>query len=198
MANPFIKSPLGGILGVRIASFFRLDPVTGQAIWRYRFPYPLEQGPTVANFTCYQFCPNEGLTAIDIDDASKPKWQRADALSLLTTRGGEAVIRTDAGMIEVVDNQTGETKRSFPAEDVIVSLGNRQGDALYLITADGRINCVRPEGIPYLRHQEIEAARAVLNRPPQQTADIPLLFNKQDDQKQRVDRFRSPFDRGGN
>ena len=32
MANPFIKSPLGGILGVRIASFFRLDPVTGTPI----------------------------------------------------------------------------------------------------------------------------------------------------------------------
>ena len=32
MANPFIKSPLGGILGVRNASFFRLDPLTATPI----------------------------------------------------------------------------------------------------------------------------------------------------------------------
>ena len=32
MPNPFVKSPLGGILGVRNASFFRLDPLTATPI----------------------------------------------------------------------------------------------------------------------------------------------------------------------
>jgi outer membrane protein assembly factor BamB len=193
LADPFVH-PSGVYVASLDRSLYCLDRYTGEILWRHRFPKALKDAPKVGDFTCYQYCPAFGLGALETD-TGKLKWQREDGLAYLASLPGEAVIRTDGGRIDVVDNETGETKRSFAVGAVRAAVSNVSGDAVYLAAADGRVICVRPEGVPYLRRQQIEAAQATLNRPPAtQTEEVSAVAESGTEMKVQ-DPFRSQRDR---
>jgi outer membrane protein assembly factor BamB len=193
LANPFVH-PSGVYVASLDRSLYCLDRYTGDVLWRRRFPKALRDDPKVGDFTCYQYCPAFGLGAFETD-TGELKWQREDGLAYLASLPGEAVIRTDGGRIEVVDNETGETKRSFVVGAVRVAVSNVTGDAVYLAAADGRVLCARPEGVPYLRRQQIEAAKATLNRPPKTPTERAPVVAESGTETEVQDPFRSQRDR---
>lgn len=163
VADPFVDGT-----GVYVAStdrsLYKLDLDTGRVVWRRRMPTPLTDPPVVARFACYQYNTDDGLSAIDAD-TGELKWRRRDGRAFAAAAPGEAVILTSAGTVDVVDDKTGATKRWFDTGGARIATANTTDDTVYLMHHDGRIACLKPEGVPYLRKQEVEAARAFLNRP---------------------------------
>ena len=196
VADPFVDES-----GVYVAgtdrSLYRFDLGTGAQHWRYRFPKPLSTPPVVVRQTCYQYCPGTGLTAIDVG-TGEAKWVRPDGVAFAASGFGEAAILTQAGTIDVVDSLTGKTKRSFDAVDTSQIVCNIRDDRVILLSSGGLVTCARPESIPYLKRQQIRAARRVLTEGPAaklQASDREPLPTGVSAAK-NVDVFRSSHDAG--
>ncbi len=151
-------------------SLYRVDRTTGRLLWQHRFPKPLTTSPAVADFVVYQHCSSMGLVALDVDSGER-KWVREDATEFLSAMAGEAAILTTGLTVDIVDTQTGHTKRWFPLEGATIAAANLESDAVYVASPDGRVACIRAKSVPYLRQQEVYAARAYLNRPPRSQTD---------------------------
>ena len=52
------------------------------------------------------------------------------------------------------------------ADSVIASVTNVRDESVYLLGQDGRVLCAKPVSVPYLRSQEVTAARQRLNLRP--------------------------------
>ncbi len=163
-ADPFVDES-GMYVASLDRSVYRFDLSSGTVLWRFRMPKPVRDAPKVVGHTCYQYCDGTGITAIDTDTGQQ-KWRREDAVRLLATFSGEAAIQTSGGAIDVVDISSGKTSRSFAAQGVSAAVCNTSGNAIFVATADGRITGIQPADTPYLRHQEVAASKAYINRPP--------------------------------
>ena len=191
LADPFVDTT-----GVYVASLnrslYRLDRRSGAVLWRLRFDDELTDSPVQHAGLCYQYDDTNGLTAVDIA-TGKVRWQRADGLAFVTGDIDEAVIHTTAGTVEVVDTDTGETVRRIPIGAGRLVVGDRAEQAVFVLSPKGRIECLRPDGTPYLRQQEVAAIRANLSQPPaaanEAMAPPPPL-----PKREATDPFRSVYD----
>ena len=193
MANPFLD-----VSGVYVPcldrSLYRIDPTYGDVYWRYRFPGPLRESPVVIGSTCYQYCPDDGLRAVDVDSGVL-KWHRPDGLGVAAGGGTEIALTTTAGTVEVVSSATGETLRSVAVGKERMTAVNVRDETLYLTDPAGGIECLRSKGAPYLTRQEMAASRAsLLNRPPTDTAAQTAAPARALETEQ-TDPLRSPRDR---
>lgn len=146
-------------------SLYRLDLATGVAQWRVRFPRPLVLGPAVAAHTVYQPCENHGLVAVD-SDTGRVKWRHPDGLKLAAhARAGDVLFTTDR-RLEVVDHETGESRGSIQVPATIDVVTNTRNDAVYVLAGRNGVVCLRLDDTPYLRRQQVIAARRQLNLPP--------------------------------
>jgi outer membrane protein assembly factor BamB len=146
-------------------SLYGIHRGTGSIVWRARFPKPLEEGPVLKGAMLYQRCADLGLSAVDARDGMI-QWTHPDAVAFLAESQGEVAMLRRGGGVDVVDAATGEIVRSIDTGPVRAAAVNTDDDALYLGYSDGRLVSLRMKESPYLRKQEVEAARALLNRQP--------------------------------
>ena len=66
----------------------------------------------------------------------------------------------------LVDHESGEVRGEINAPEVIGTVLNTRNDAVYLLGRHGRVQCARLDTVPYLRKQQVIAARAQLNSAP--------------------------------
>lgn len=195
VADPFVDET-----GVYVAStdrsLYRFDLSSGDPRWRFCFPRPLTDAPVVARFTCYQFCPGLGLTAVDVDTGQE-KWRREDGLAFVSAGFGETAVLTAGGTVDIVDANTGETKRSFSAGEAHLAVCNPVDDRVILATADGHLTCARPDSTPYLKLQQVTAASRDLTKSPKADRDSRLREPVTPPPPPAADEdpFRSGFDR---
>jgi hypothetical protein len=71
----------------------------------------------------------------------------------------------------ILNHETGEVLHGFDIHFAAGTVTNTRNEAVYLLGRDGRILCARPVGVPYLRRQEVTAARDRLNLPPLNSAN---------------------------
>ncbi len=144
-------------------SLYGIHRGTGRIIWRTRFPKPLQEGPVLKGSQLYQRCADLGISAVDVATGTI-NWTHPDAVAFLAESDGETAMLRRDGAIDMVDANTGEVVRSIHAGPVFATAVNTETDAIYLGYSDGRLLCLRMKDAPYLRKQEVEAARAVLRR----------------------------------
>lgn len=144
---------------------YAIDMDTGAELWRVRFPKPLTSGPVVIGPRVYQYCETEGVSAIDAATGAL-EWRRSDGRRVVASTAQELFLRTEQGLLDMVDAATGETRSSIDVGGIHLEASNPVDDAVFLVAADGRATCLRPDETPYLRKQQIATARAALNRPP--------------------------------
>jgi len=164
VADPFLDNS-GVYVPCLDRSLYRLDPTYGDVYWRYRFPSPLRESPVVIRSACYQYCPDDGLRAVDVD-TGELRWHRPDGLGVAAGGGTDVAITTTAGTVDVVSSATGETLRSVVVGTDRVAAVNVRDETLYLTGPAGGIECLRPKGTPYLSRQEVAASRASLLTSP--------------------------------
>lgn len=155
--------------GVYVASadrsLYKLHRGNGAVLWRTRFPRPLTEGPMVAAQMVFQYCPEHGLTAMDAMTGQE-KWRMEDGRALAAHSANGDVIFTTSNLIQVVHHDNGELLATVEAPLVFKAVSNARDGSVYLLGRDGRVLCARLDDVPYLRRQQVMAARQQLNLPP--------------------------------
>ena len=146
-------------------SLYKLHKGTGALLWRARFPNPLTEGPTVVAQTAYQYAGNNGLSALDAM-TGKEKWRVPEGRSLAAHSPAGDVILTSTRRLAVVEHETGKLVGAIDAAQVLKAVPNSTNDSVYLLGQGGRVLCVRLDDVPYLKRQQVAAAREQLNQPP--------------------------------
>jgi len=193
VANPFLDDS-GVYVPCLDRSLYRLDPTYGDVYWRYRFPGPLRESPVVIGSGCYQYCPDDGLRALDVD-TGELRWHRPDGLGVAAGGRTEVALTTSAGTVDVVSSATGETLRSVAVGADRAAAVNVKDETLYLTGPAGGIECLRPQGVPYLSHQEVTASRASLLSEPPTDAEARASAPARALQSEETDPLRSARDR---
>jgi outer membrane protein assembly factor BamB len=155
--------------GVYVATvdnrLYVLDRDHGRRIRRYLLPAPLFDAPVVVRRTLYQHCAGVGMFAFDVDSREQ-LWEVRGAEKFVA-RSNDRVVLTDAdGDLAFVDDRTGEAEDRLALPAGVFAVENRRGGVLYLVTVDGRMLCAKPAGFPYLRREQVAAARSTLHRSP--------------------------------
>ncbi len=167
--GPVLADPAVDPTGIYVAStdrsLYKLNRNTGTPIWRSCFPDALRESPVVLGDTVYQYCDDNGLTAVNAADGTE-RWRSEKAVTIAAHTAGGDVLFTRDHRLEIVDPTTGEVGASISAPQVKMAIPNLTGDAVYLFGADGRVLCLRLDDVPYLRRQQVSAACDQLNRPP--------------------------------
>lgn len=167
--GPILGSPAVDESGVYIAStdrsLYKLSHGSGRVVWRVRLPQPLEEGPIVTAQAVYQYCPHLGIVALDAE-TGREKWRHAAGRAFVAHASGVDTIFTEDRRLEVLDHETGEMRHSIAAPAVAATVENPDHDAVILLGEDGRVLCARFGNVPYLRRQQVIAARKRLNLPP--------------------------------
>ena len=167
-------SPVSGGLhvdesGVYVAAednrLYVLDRDRGRSVRRYLLPAPLFETPVVAHRTVYQHCAGAGVFAFDVDSREE-LWHVPDGRGFVSRAEHRVVIRSMSGDLLFVDNRTGEVNGRLALLDDVFAAQNRRDSVLYLVAPDGRMLCAKPAGFPYLRREEVAAARSMLHRRP--------------------------------
>ena len=167
--------------GVYVAStdrsLYKLHRGIGTILWRARFPRPLTEGPTVVAQMVYQYCPDHGLTALDAM-TGREKWRIEDGRSLAAHSANGDVVFTTGNLLQVVHHENGEVLATVEAPLVLKAVSNTRDGSVYLLGRDGRVLCIRLDDVPYLRRQQVMAARELLNQPPTDESKSPERLPK--------------------
>ena len=161
LGDPFVDAG-GAYVASTDRSVYKLDLTRGTVLWRVRLPGPLTEGPTVVAHTLFQYCPGYGIAAIDADTGRRKWWSR-DARTFIAHQRDRVVLFTDDGQLQVVDHESGKVRAAISVLPAIHAVTNPHDGAVYLVGPSGKILCARMDGVPYLRRQQVTAARARLN-----------------------------------
>ena len=201
--GPIVADPAIDDTGAYVAStdrsLYKIQLGTGDRLWRVRFPASLLRGPVVTAHTVFQQCAGHGISALDSDMGTE-LWRHKDGKVFVAHHRDRDVIFTELGTVDLLDHDTGKILASVAAPAVHLAVSNPLDDGVYLVTRAGRVLCARMADIPYLRRQQIQAARQRLTLPPIQTrtgeaADERDEADSQDDENPADDPLRSPRDR---
>ncbi len=187
--------------GVYVAStdrsLYKVNARTGGLIWQRRFPCRLFEGPIAVSHLVYQFCKSVGLTAVDAA-SGEPKWRLPEGRAFVARAMDRDMILSRDHSLLVVDRANGEVLHRIHLPAGTGAAVNVKSDAVYLLGRDGRILCARPADVPYLRSEDVEAARQKLTLSPDSDADRvqrEALEATEDSEPADSDPFRSRRDR---
>lgn len=185
--------------GVYVASadrsLYKLHRGTGKLIWRSRFPGPLLAAPVAVAQTVYQFCDDNGLTALDAI-TGKEKWRLSSGKTLAAHSSEGDVVFTADGRLAVLDHESGAVLGDIDASAVRSVVPNAVSDSVFLLGRGSHVSCIRLDKVPYLRRQQVMAAKQNLNHRPgegRRDADLPPPAKPEPDPSES-DPFRSRKD----
>lgn len=160
--------------GVYVASLnrslYKLDPGSGDQLWRYRSSIPLYQGPLLAGGLVIQRLDGQGLVAVDVDNGTQC-WRHEQGVAPVGRTDDRVYLLTSGPKLEAVAADDGNVVGSIDAGEVAVVVTNGSNDFLYLLSAGGKLLCARPKGVSHLRPSDAAIARQRLNRPPAVAAE---------------------------
>jgi outer membrane protein assembly factor BamB len=178
-------------------SLYKLNLRTGQLIWRVRFETPLLDGPVPVAHTVFQRELKRGMIALDADSGQE-RWSLAGGRKLASHHRMGDVLFTENRQLAIVDHETGDVHGRIDTPAAMDVVTNVNDDAVYVVGSGGRISCIRLDDVPYLRRQQVEAARVQLNLPPPQRSeldDFPASPAREPRDPASRDPFRSERDR---
>lgn len=156
----------GVFVASRDNSLYLFDIAFGQTRWRARLSGPLYEPPIVTETTAYQYCPEDGVVAINIDviDADKRiLWKLAEARQALTQDDETVYMLSRDSRVLLVDKETGAVGKTIDAPGFTMPMPAPTTQTIYLASPDGRVFCARPVDAPYVRPEQV---RAALRKPP--------------------------------
>jgi outer membrane protein assembly factor BamB len=148
----------GVFVASRDRSLYLFDVIYGQTRWRVRFSGSLYEAPVVIGDIAYQYCPLDGVVAINVDEFDEEKrvrWRLPNGRMTLTSDADYTYVLTRDETIAVVGRQVAH---SIPAPGLIMPMPDVTNMSIILAGVDGRIFCARPADAPYLRAEEVQAS----------------------------------------
>jgi len=156
----------GVYVASRDQSLYLLDFDFGQPRWRARFSGPLYEPPVVTPELAYQYCPNDGLVAVEnavlaVDE--RIRWKMPEGRSALTVHNQLAYVLTTDGRILAVQTKKGQVAYTIPASDFTIPVPAPDTSTIFVASPQGRLFCARPRGVPLVKKEDVLAA---LQPPP--------------------------------
>lgn len=145
----------------RNRSLYLLDSELGGTRWRARFNGALHEPPVLTRELAYQFCPEEGLVAVEtavVGIEERVRWRLPAGRSLLTTHEDVAYVLSRDEQLLAVRIEDGKvlTAASTPGMTHVIPSPARP--MLYLASRDGRVFCARLEDVPLVTAQAVVSA----------------------------------------
>jgi len=155
-------------------SLYLLDFVSGQVAWQVRFSGPLSEAPVLTPDVAYQYCPDDGLVAVNcpiVGVEERIRWKLPRGRTLLTTDAKHAFVLARDETILVVRVEDGEVVQAMPAVGLTLTVPSPERTAIYLASHDGRLFCARPRGTPLVTQEDIRKALATPETMPAESAE---------------------------
>jgi outer membrane protein assembly factor BamB len=156
-----VADKAGVYVASRDNSLYLLDPGTGGKRWRVRMSGPLFEPPVVYGESVFQYCPSDGLVAINatgLTEDERIKWKLANGRSALALDGKKLFALTASQEIARVDAATGDVEHTAAAAGLTLFMPSPSDTAVFLASTDGRVFCARKRGAPPVRAGELRAA----------------------------------------
>jgi len=143
-------------------SLYLLDPSYGNVRWRTRCSGPLYEAPVVTAEYVYQYCPADGVVAVDATSIGlteeRIRWKLPAGRKALTTHGGRVFILTQEDTLVAANVKDGSLTATIPACGFTLPIPAPNASTVFLAAPDGRIFCARPLGVPPLQQADLMAA----------------------------------------
>ncbi|MBN1346235.1 MAG: PQQ-binding-like beta-propeller repeat protein [Phycisphaerae bacterium] len=146
-------------------SVYAYDRLRGTRVWQRHLPAPLDRTGAVTEKRLYQPGEPTGVYAIDPMKGTL-LWTFEPGTDFLAEQEEFVYLFQSGQAIHQVEGETGASLRIIPAPDATLSVSNVRDTTLYVASADGRLMCIRPRGVPYLRRASFERAKAGPPRAP--------------------------------
>lgn len=143
---------------------YGVDRANGSTQWQCYVPVPLKRSGYLTKTLIYQPGEPTGIFAVD-PVSGKLRWTVGQASDFLAEQGDTTYLFESGQAILQVETKTGELIRAIPCPDAALSVGNTRDTTIYLAGYDGRLMCIRPKDVPYLRRAQFEAAMRGLPEP---------------------------------
>lgn len=161
-------------VATRQHSLYSLSPGTGGLRWRTRFSGPLYEPPVIAKELAFQYCPDDGVAAINtgtVGVEKRVRWILPRARKLLTADQRLAYLLSRDESILVAGLDDGAILHTVPAPGFSMPMASPSDPALYIASKDGRIFCARKRGAPLVRAADVRAAMEQPKGPEDQAAE---------------------------
>lgn len=134
-----------------------IDEITGKEAWRFSTGYPIEDAPAVVEGFAYVGSYEPSLHAIDITTGGE-RW-RAAGLNQFVARGDGRVYAADRfGNVTVLNAEDGVALGRLAVAEGVRPLVNGLTDRIFLVRADGVVQCLHEQGADEAVHyREIES-----------------------------------------
>jgi len=151
----------GVYIASRDQSLYLFDLSFGRVRWRARFSGPLYEAPVVTPDVAYQYCPDDGLVAVNtagFDADVRIRWRLAFGRKALTVHGDSVLVLTRTGDIAELRLDTGDVLNTISGAGLTLAIPSPHESALFLASPDGRVFCARPRGVPFARREDLRQA----------------------------------------
>ena len=123
------------------------------------------------------------------------KWQRGEATQFVAHGASGDVLFVPSDRLLVVDHESGKVLSTVAIPTTREAVVNSVDDTIYLLGQAGRVLCLRPDKVPYLRRQQVLMAQESLNSAPPSTPSTATVIPPRAPAPVREDPFRSRRDR---
>ncbi len=151
----------GVYVATRDNSLYSLAPQDGSRRWRTRFSGPLYEPPVVTPEVVFQYCPDDGVVAINtgtVGVEERVRWILPRGRELLTVDERLAYVLSRDESILIARLEDGKILHTIPAPGFTLPMPSPADPALYVASRDGRIFCARKRGVPPVTAQDVRKA----------------------------------------
>lgn len=138
-------------------SVYAVDRVNGSRQWQCYLPVALKRTGYLTRRTLYQPGEPAGVYAINPADG-KLRWVFEQAGDFLAEQGDTAYLFKPGQAVFQVEIETGKLIRKIACPDAVLSVGNTRDTTIYIAGSGGRLMCIRPKDVPYLRRAQFQQA----------------------------------------
>lgn len=150
--------PDGVYAASRDHSLYMFDPTLGGLRWRTRFSGPLYEPPIIVAGIAFQYCPDEGLAAINTGTVAveeRVRWILPRGRKLLTADERRAYVLSRDEDFLVVRLDDGKILHTIAAPGLVMPMSSPDDLALYIASRDGRVFCARKRGVPIVKAEQL-------------------------------------------
>lgn len=154
-------------------SLYLFDFTYGEIRWRARLSGSLFEPPVLTKELAYQYCPDDGVVAIEIDmqkEDERIRWRHRSGRAALTADERNAFILTTRNTIDAVNLVDGTITQEIPAGGFNIAIPSPQNRAIIVADRRGRVFCARPRGTPLPTAEQVREAALPGSTPMTQPA----------------------------
>ncbi len=148
-------------VGTVAGEVFALDESTGARQWKYATGYPIVRAPAAIGDKVYVTSDRPSLTSIDAKNGMA-LWEAANITQFAAASKQRVYAVDQLGALVMLDAATGAVLGTMPNDENTRALVNDQTDRVYLVSADGMVQCFH----------EIGTDQVTYHNPPEPTAPV--------------------------